>query len=151
MGEIQVRAVRPQDKEVIIRIDALCTGARKEGLWRGLVGAYADDDPEAPGVLSPELLQVAELDGNVVGFMMGDILSWQFGIERAGRIIAIGIHPDHRRRGVATRLVKALLDVFRRLELSHVQCLAVPGDGLDAFFRANGFVDSSYRVLDHEL
>jgi ribosomal protein S18 acetylase RimI-like enzyme len=151
MATIHVRPVRSEDREAIIRIDEQCTGARKEGWWRGYVEMYLASGATPGRELFPELFQVAESDGSVVGFMVGDVLSWQFGIERAGRIIAIGVDPAARRRGVASRLCGAMTDAFRRMGLAHVQCLAEPGGELDSFFRSNGFASSRFAVLDRGL
>lgn len=151
MSEIDVRPARATDREAIIRIDELCTGARKEGWWRGLVVTYGSEEGEEARTLHPEMFQVAESDGKVVGFIVGDVQSWQFGIERAGRITAIGIDPENRLQGIASRLLRSLLDTFRRMNLGQVLCLTTPGDDLDAFFRSAGFEDSQYRALERRI
>lgn len=136
--DVTIRAVREGDVEAIIQIDALVTGERKSGFWRGELGAYLAGAGEQRDGLSPDLCQVAELDGRVVGFMIGDIQSWQFGMPRCGRIVTIGVHPESRRRGIGTLLLESFFDIFRRFRVERLQCLVRADDPLRAFFAAGG-------------
>lgn len=165
MSDYLIRPLRERDIESIIAIDALLTGGRgpdRAGFWRGLlsIGAVLDErqEPPAEGPDArppvPHLCDVAETKagpGGVVGFIIGDVQSWQFGIPRHGRIVAIGVHPDHRRREVATMLADSLLNAFRKMGLSSVLCLVGPGDTLGDFFQSVGFRGSDFRVLEKTL
>jgi len=162
MSQYRIRPLREQDIESIIAIDAVVTGAggpERAGFWRGLLSIHSpeaqDPDPAAgqgaPAPSPPHLCEVAEREARVVGFIIGDMQSWQFGIPRHGRIVTIGVHPGHRRHGVASLLVKALLDTFRKMGLPSVQCLTRPGDPLGDFFRASGFAGSDFQMLEKKL
>ncbi|MDI6902698.1 MAG: ribosomal protein S18-alanine N-acetyltransferase [Methanocellales archaeon] len=59
---------------------------------------------------------VAEKDGIVMGFVVGMLIS-----ESEGRIFSIAVSKKHRRSGVATLLVKELLDAFRRNGVTSVR------------------------------
>lgn len=162
MSEYRIRPMKEQDIEAIIAIDALVTGAGgpdRAGFWRGLLSIYAapvEDEAVRDGAPpQPHLCDVAEEKGpsgpSVVGFIIGDVQSWQFGIPRHGRIVTIGVHPEHRRHGVASLLARALLDTFRKMGLPSAQCLSRPGDALGDFFRSVGFAESAFRVLEMTL
>jgi ribosomal protein S18 acetylase RimI-like enzyme len=116
-----------------------------------MLGAYLADEPGAQSELSPELCQVAEAGGQVIGFMIGDIQSYQFGIPRCGRIVTIGVHPEHRRRDVGTHLIQAMFEVFRRFRVPFIQCLVRPDDPLRSFFGANGFREVEFFAMEREL
>lgn len=149
--ELSVRAIRSGDVEAIVQIDAQISGEKKAGFWRGMLGAYLSDGSEkAPGAtdLAPDLCQVAELQGRVVGFMVGDIQSYQFGIPRCGRIVTIGVHPDFRRLDIGTRLIHAMFDVFAKFRVPVIQCLVRPQDPLHTFFRANGFEATEFFAME---
>ena len=155
MTDYRVRPIREGDIESIIAIDALCTGTGgpgRAGFWRGLLSIHAateeDRGPESPQ--PPCLCEVAEHagDGRVAGFIIGDVQSWQFGIPRHGSIVAIGVHPDHRRRGVATLLAGGLRKTFEKMGLPFALCLVSPGDPLADFFRSVGFNPSRSEILE---
>ena len=146
-----VRSVRTGDVAGIIRVDRLVGGSRPEGVWRGLLETYADPDSDDSERLNATLCQVALVDDKVVGFVIGDIQSWQFGIERCGRVVAIAVDPAHGRGRVGSQLLRALCDVFRARNLRVVQCLAEPGEPLHAFFSANRFERSPVEVLELDL
>ena len=150
-GEVAVREIRAGDVEAIIQLDSQITGEKKAGFWRGMLGAYLTPGGGEPSELSPELCQVAESDRQVVGFMVGDVQSYQFGIPRCGRIVAIGVHPDHRRRDIGTRLIQAMFEVFRKYRVPVIQCLVRPQDPLRAFFRASGFHEVEFFAMEKEL
>jgi ribosomal protein S18 acetylase RimI-like enzyme len=160
LKKLNIRPLREADIESIIAIDARITGEEKSGFWRGMLMVY---DPAARMQSSEQeggqadvkeathptyLCDVAESSGVVVGFILGDVQAWQFGIPRCGRIIAIGVHPDHRRSGVATKLARGLLETFKKMNLPVTQCLVRTGDPLGEFFRSLGFAPSPWETLE---
>lgn len=164
MKPFQVRPMREADIESIISIDALITGAGgpdRAGFWRGLLSLHAPppDEPPATGEADPlpslHLCQVAEASGSgnsrLVGFIIGDVQSWQFGLPRHGRIVTIGVHPEFRRRDVATLLVESLMETFRKMGLPFVHCLARPGEALGTFFESLGFRRPGFEILERSL
>jgi ribosomal protein S18 acetylase RimI-like enzyme len=150
-SNIVVRPVRERDVEAIVHIDTKITGEKRAGLWRGILAAYVAGEGEQQDGLSPELCQVAEVDGKVVGFMVGDIQAWQFGMPRCGRIVTLGVHPDYRRRGLGTRLIEAMFDTFRKFRVPDIQCLVAPADPLAEFFAAHGLESTSLVVMGRRL
>jgi ribosomal protein S18 acetylase RimI-like enzyme len=153
--ELTVRGLRSGDVEAIIQIDALVGGEKQAGFWRGMLGAYLDEQEgeqrSGPSDLAPDLCQVAEIGGRVVGFMVGDIQSYQFGIPRCGRIVTIGVHPEFRRRDIGTRLIQSMFDVFAKFRVPVIQCLVRPKDPLRPFFRANGFEEVEFFAMERRL
>ena len=151
LESVVIRPIRAGDVEAIVQVDALITGKKKAGLWRGILGAYLSGEGEQREGLSPELCQVA-LDGDkLVGFMVGDVQSWQFGMPRCARIVTIGVHPEYRRRLVASQLIEAIFEVFSKFGLPRIQCLVGPGDPLGDFFTAAGFEDTGMTVMGRKL
>ena len=148
---LQVHPLREQDLEEVVQIARVVTGDENEGFWRGLLRAYLMGEGDLPEALSPSLCQVAVAGGRVVGFMIGDVQSWQFGIPRHGRIVTIGVLPDHRRSGVASQLAGSLRSTFKKMGLPFVHCMVRPGDPLGEFFRSIGFRISEFEVLEGSL
>jgi ribosomal protein S18 acetylase RimI-like enzyme len=151
VDRLVVRSIRRGDVAEIIRVDRLVGSSRSESVWRGLLESYADPDFDDSERLNATLCQVALLGDKIVGFIIGDIQSWQFGIERCGRVVAIAVDPEHSRQKVGSALLKALSGVFRARNLRVVQCLAHPEDPLHAFFSANRFRRAEFEVLELDL
>ena len=61
----------------------------------------------------PVLCYVAEADGKVVAFALGN-LSFDI-LEDAGHLEWVAVAPEHRRRGLATRLSQQLVEVWQDL------------------------------------
>ncbi len=58
---------------------------------------------------SPENSFVAELDGSVIGFVSCTVSP----VLRIGRIVDLAVEPDHRRKGIGSRLIERSLNNFR--------------------------------------
>jgi ribosomal protein S18 acetylase RimI-like enzyme len=155
---LTIRPMKEADIEPIIALDALLsgTGSQRAGFWRGLLSVHLppEEDISAPPV-PLHLCHVAEESeggrARLAGFIIGDVQSWQFGLPRHGRIVTLGVHPDSRREGVATRLTASLMGVFRKMGLPFVHCLVKPGDPLGDFFASCGFQSPGFHILEKTL
>ena len=82
----RIRPLDELDIGAIVRIDERITGKYRPEVWEQRVGYYLRRDPEAS--------RVAEVDGKVVGFMLGDVRAGEFGLEQpSGWIERFGIDP----------------------------------------------------------
>jgi mycothiol synthase len=89
---------------------------------------------------SPErLLVVAELDGELVGHGIADVSSYADGF------VAPRILPGHRRRGIGSAVLEALLDHARGQGHRSVASLTDEASGV-AFATARGFVEIDRQV-----
>jgi len=146
MPELQSQTrVRPLDEldiGSVVRIDERITGRYRPEFWEQRVGYYLRRDPEAS--------QVAEVDGKVVGFMLGDVRAGEFGLEQpSGWIERLGIDPDFRGRDLGKLLFDALLQHFERAGVTDVRTLVDEREsGVAGFFNAMGFAPSSLRALE---
>jgi hypothetical protein len=126
-AEVGIRSFREADRSQL------------ERLWSEVV---PDDPPRnAParmieGVLAarPESLLVAELDGVVVGAV---IAGWD-GVR--GWIYHLAVAPAQRRRGIATRLVRAAETTLRALGCPKINLqVRASNQSVVAFYRALGY------------
>jgi ribosomal protein S18 acetylase RimI-like enzyme len=63
----------------------------------------------------PRPALVAEVEGRIVGFILGFVSGWEFGVpDTVGWIDTIGVDPAFQRRGIGKALFKALIDIFRK-------------------------------------
>jgi len=80
---------------------------------------------------------VAELDGQVIGFLLGVMVPAP---AATGYVHLVGIHPDHRRRGVGKRLYAEFTDRCRAAAMKRIKALGSAGhEDPIQFHEAMGF------------
>lgn len=95
----------------------------------------------------------AELDEKIVGFIIGEIRIWEFGIgEKTGWIRILGVDPDLQGRGIGKKLGESLLEHFKRRGIKRVRTMAdwYTGD-LISYFKSLGFNMLNMIPLEKEL
>lgn len=128
-----VRSLSELDLDGIVRIAEKTRGRYEPDLWEDRVTYYLRRAPE--GSL------VAEVSGEVVGFMLGDIRSGEFGIEeRSGWIEVLGVDPDAGGRGVGRALAEEMLARYRKAGVTVVRTMVDQSmPEVEAFFTRLGF------------
>ncbi|MEO8277165.1 MAG: GNAT family N-acetyltransferase [Thermoanaerobaculia bacterium] len=133
------------DLSDIVRIGEKTRNRYEPDLWESRVTYYLRRAPE--GSL------VAAIDGEVVGFMLGDVRSGEFGIEeRCGWIEVLGVDPDAAGKGVGRALASEMLKRFEGRGVTKVRTMvdsAMPE--VEAFFTRLGFGPDSLRPLSLNL
>jgi ribosomal protein S18 acetylase RimI-like enzyme len=101
----------------------------------------------------PEGSVVAELDGRVVGFMLGDVRSGEFGLDEAsGWIEVIGVEPASAGRGVGRALADEMLARFRARGVRRVRTMVDSSmPEVEAFFVRLGFAPDTLRSFVRPL
>ncbi len=145
MAEARIRALTELDLDGITHIDERITGRYRPEVWEQRVVYYIRRDPDAP--------KVAELDGRIVGFMLGEVRGGEFGLdEPTGWIEYFGVDPDARGKDVGRRLMDALLAHFRAQGAHVARTMVVEGDaGVRGFFAAMSFVPAPIVALERRL
>ena len=97
---------------------------------------------------SPKTCIVAEKNNKVVGFIIGGIKEWSFGVERSGWIEMIEVDPKFMGEGIGTILGEALIKYFKEENLKEVYT-TVKWDSSDliAFFKSVGYDKSIFINL----
>ena len=145
MGEARIRGMTELDIEAMARVDERITGHYRPEVWERRAVYYIRRDADAP--------KVAELDGKVVGFMLGEVRGGEFGLdEPTGWIEFFGVDPDARGSGIARRLMEALLEHFRSRGARVTRTMVATRDAeIDAFFRAMGFKPAPLTAFERAL
>jgi len=143
--DVKIRPLDELDISDIIAIDEKIGGEYRPDVWETRVGYYLRRDPEGS--------MVAEADGSVVGFMLGETASGEFGLEEStGWIEVLGVDPDFRGKAVGRRLAEAMLEHFRASGATKVRTLVDEEmEGLRSFFSSLGFEESTLRPYVKEL
>lgn len=80
---------------------------------------------------------IGEKDGEIVGFLLGFMTPSQ---PPVGYVYLVGIHPDHRRRGVGKELYKQFTDRCRAAGAKRLKAITnVGNEGSVRFHEALGF------------
>lgn len=132
-GDVRIRNLDTVDIGAIVNIDEKIGGAYRPEVWERRIGYYLRRDPEAT--------LVAEVDGEVVGFMLGEVRGGEFGLEEAtGWIEVLGVDPDFQGRAVGRQLGEAMLGHFRDAGVHTVRTLVDETmEGIAGFFTSLGF------------
>lgn len=142
---IQVRSLTELDLDGIVRIGEKMRSRYEPDLWEGRVTYYLRRAPEGS--------VVAEIDGEVAGFMLGDIRSGEFGIEeQCGWIEVMGVDPDRAGRGVGRALAEEMLRRYRTGGVRKVRTMvdaAMPD--VETFFTRLGFEPDTLRPYCKDL
>lgn len=142
---VKIRALQDTDLEDIVGLDEKVTGSYRPEIWERRLVYYHRRDPEASAV--------AEIDGRVVGFMLGEVRSGEFGLEEpAGWIEVMGVDPEQRGQSIGRRLADHLFDHFRSRGASTVRTLVDEDmDQIAGFFTALGFQPGRMRPFVRQL
>jgi ribosomal protein S18 acetylase RimI-like enzyme len=105
LNEVKIRVLNENDLDAVVAIDKKVLGKERRAFWKRKM-AYAD--------IYPRPALVAELEGKVVGFIMGYVSGWEFGVpDTIGWIDTLGVDPAYQRRGIGRALFNALIENFK--------------------------------------
>ena len=137
--DVRIRPLDELDITSIVGIDEKISGQYRPEVWERHVGYHLRRDPEGS--------VVAEWQGEVVGFMLGEVRAGEFGLEEpTGWIEVLGVDPGHRGKAIGRHMAEALLAHFRELGAHSVRTLVDEGESeLAGFFAALGFAPSTLR------
>jgi len=146
MAGIAIRPMEERDIPRAVEIESAILGAKKSTTLRGSLTAYLAKGERNACV-------VAEAEGKVVGFLVGDIRAWDFGEDQEiGWIRIVGIDPAFQGDGVGKALGDALMRYFETRGITTVRTTVEWDSGdLIAYFRTLGFERSGFIGLEKHL
>lgn len=144
--EINIRPLRKEDLEAIVKIDGDITGKERKDYYKRKL-----DEVFSEGKLSCSL--IAEFDGKVVGFLIGQVFEGEFGIPGDSAYIdTLGILPEYHKLGIGSRLMEQFISNMKGVSVKKIYTFVDFGDlRLIKFFSAQGFVPSRRISLELEL
>ncbi|MBS1261673.1 MAG: hypothetical protein MAG453_01002 [Calditrichaeota bacterium] len=145
--DIVIRPVRRDDLPALVRIDEENSGENREQYLARRLDAALD---ARWGVAASNVIEV---EGDVVGFIMVNVVSGEFGLpENVASVDTIGVLPAFGRMGLATELFDHTRDQLRKLGITRLQTLVGWREqDLLRFFAARGFTPGSMLFLESEL
>ena len=110
---VKIRALAYGDLDAIVAIDKALLGKERPEYWSMKIELTENRAPMAS--------LVAELDGSVIGFILGDVSGWEYGVpDTIGWIDIIGVHPTYQRKGVARILFKAMVANMKKVGVDSI-------------------------------
>lgn len=143
---LRIRVADVSDSAALIALDEEVTGLAKRRYWRELFGRSKSRRR------SPRFILVAEANGRIEGFVVGEIRAWEFGEPPCGWVFAIQVRPKSRLKGIASRLFQALCEAFRQAGITKVRTIMARDNHLVlSFFRSQGMMAGSFIELEMAL
>ncbi len=144
---LRVRDLEHDDLDRVIHIDALHTGEGKSRYWRRVLEDFLREDPDRLRVGL-----AAQADGQLIGYLLGEVRAFEFGSEACGWVFAVGVDPEHLREDVGSALLAEICRRFRDAGIATVRTMVRRNDvPVLSFFRANGFVGGPFVQLEVNL
>lgn len=102
---MRIRVLDENDLDAVVEIDKRVLGKERRAFWKRKI-AYAG--------IYPRPALVAELEGKVVGFILGYVSGWEFGVpDTFGWIDTLGVDPTFQHRGIGRALFNSLIEIFK--------------------------------------
>lgn len=141
---IKIRKIRTDDITEVVAIQESILQKKVSKKWIQMVKDYLKKQ-ERVGF-------VASKDGQVVGFIIGEIKGEGFGLEQSGWLEIVGIHPRQMGMGIGRALAEKLFSFFKKegIQDIHTTVRWDAGDML-SFFKSIGFDRSPFINLRKHL
>ncbi|MBI4821311.1 MAG: GNAT family N-acetyltransferase [Deltaproteobacteria bacterium] len=145
-SDVLVRVLRQDDLEDIVRIDAKASGRPRRDYYKNKVERALRDT-------SVQISLAAELEGRVVGFLLGSVYYGDFGQpEAVATIDAMGVAPDSGRKGVGRALFAQLARNLKAMRVERIETqVDFSSYELLSFFQRMGFMPSRRLSLEKAL
>jgi len=140
-----IRTAAETDLAAIMTFDERSNKDSNPRYWQQMFARYGADKDK-------QLFLVCEADDEIVGFIIGEVRDWEFGSHPCGWVFALGVRPDIRLSGVATRLFAAICTFFKEAGATTVRTMLARQD-IDSlsFFRSQGMMAGPYVQLEKDI
>lgn len=137
-----IRTMNSKDLDRIVEIDTKILGQPRSEYWEMKLELVEKRPPIAS--------LVAEMDGEVIGFIIGDASGWEYGVpEDVGWIDTIGVDPAYQRKGIAQMLFSEMIDHLKKVGVTSIYTFVNWRDwSLLQFFDSMGFTKGDMVNLE---
>lgn len=140
--DIIIRVMTEEDLDAIVRIDQDISGQNRIEYYREKIKALEDAG------INTSL--VAEVRGQVVGFIMGEVYYGEFGIpEPTALIDTLGVLPEYQKQGIASAILEQFVTNVKAIKVELIHTLTNWNDWSSLkFFHQHGFKPSQRINLE---
>jgi predicted N-acetyltransferase YhbS len=145
LENVKIRTLKKEDLDAIVEIDEKVLGEYRRDYWERKL--------ELMNNKFSQISLVAEIEGKVVGFILGDVSGWEFGVpETIGWIETIGVDPGYQKKKLATSLAHELINNLKATGVKTIYTLVSWNDwDLLQFFHAMGFTRGDMINLELKI
>lgn len=141
--QVLVRTARHSDLQAVVTLDDSSHAKDKQSYWHGIFEHYVNCDRNDRHFL------VSELNGEVVGFIVGEVRAWEFGSPPCGWVFALSVSPRNRKMGIGQRMFEEICKRLSRAGVRTVRTMVERDDKLTlSFFRNQGLSSGRYVELE---
>lgn len=148
---INIRRVSHDDLEYVTKLDERVTKIAKPGYWDDIFERYAQRRVKERFFLVAE--STDDQPGSpLLGYIVGEVRTWEFGSEPCGWVFAFSVEPDTRQQGIGEKLFAAISEKFKEAGIKTMRTMVPRQNQLHmAFFRSEGMVAGPYLQLEKDL
>ena len=148
---VTIRRVREADVPHVIALDERITGIAKADYWRDIYRRYTQNRAGDRFFLVAVSGERAT-QGQILGFIIGEIRAWEFGSAPCGWVFALSVDPGMRLHGVAHALFESISAEFKKAGLTKMRTMVARDNQLHSlFFRGEGMMAGPYIQLEKDL
>ena len=145
-SKVSIRKAVKGDLDAVIALDKLSTGAAKPDYWQQIFNLYLS------GPKKDRVFLVAEADGYMAGFILGEVRAWEFGSPPCGWVTALTVSPRAREMGIGKQMFEDISLRLKQEGVSTVRTMVDRDDKLTlSFFRSLGMRTGRYIELETGL
>lgn len=145
--------LRPMRRDDLPRVEAIYRQHAPDvadSEWLPVASEAIADERGAP--LAWVAVTTVAKKARVVGYVVGEIRSWEFGSAPAGWVIGIGVDLEHLATGAGQKLMDKLVESFVARGTRTVRTMVRRDDvKVLRFFRNVGFATGPYTELEMEV
>jgi ribosomal protein S18 acetylase RimI-like enzyme len=144
VAKVLIRKMKKSDADEVTRIDAAITKNPSRLNFKPVVAEATKRNSNAS--------LIAEIRGQVVGFMISIITAGIFGTEKVAWISMFGVDPKHMGQEIGKSLAKGIFDYYKEKGVKRIYT-SVRWDSTDllSFFKTLGFERSNFINLRKDL
>jgi predicted N-acetyltransferase YhbS len=142
-----MRVLKKGDLDAIVAIDEKVSKQNRREYYERKIASITDPTRSINSSI------VAEVDGKLVGFIMGDVYFGEFGIpETSATIDSLGVDPALQNKGLASELLDQFMMNMKVAGVNKVYTLVNWDDfALEKFFCRHKFAPSKRINLEYQM
>lgn len=145
---VDIGVARASDLDAVVALDAANSGAAKPEYWQDILDRFTQEKPRNKRYF----LVGKSPDGELLGFIVGEIRAWEFGSPPCGWVLALNVTAEHREKGIGTTLFDALCREIKKDGMTTIRTMVRVTDKVNlSFFRGEGLAAGPYIELERQL
>ena len=147
---LRVRRVQAADIPHVIALDTRVTKLAKPEYWNDVYSRYGKRRLHERFFLIAQN-RLGRTD-SILGFIIGEIRTWEFGSTPCWWVFALSVDPDMRLHGIGKALLEAISGEFKKAGVGKMRTMVERGAQLPLlFFRSEGMMAGPYIQLEKDL